>query len=830
MLPRNTLLRCRVLFPALLLFCHTFAFAQKISGRLTDTAGAGQEFATVTLLAAKDSTLVKGALSDEQGRFEISSVPAGRYFIRTQLLGFQSTQSEIFNLGNADITLPDLLLKPSSKELQEITVVAQKPLIEVRADKLIFNVDASPTNQGLNALELLRKSPGVSLDQDENVSLKGRSNVMIQINGKPTPMTGQDLAQYLKSINSADLEAIEIIATPGAKYEAEGNAGIINLRLKKDRRQGTNGSVSLGFYQGITTKGDASFSLNHRDKKVNLFGSASIFRGRWDNSIHSDNRVNDGRFNQQNYSYRYARPQWGRFGADYSPNDRHTFGVLVTGGIFFPDLWSKSRTEIGSYSQNRIDSLLIAENDGGMLNWNTNFNLNYKFADKKGNQLNIDADYGMFRDSQTILNQNFYRDPTNIITLAQSAFRTNMPREIDIQSVKTDYEKTVSLFGKEKNTTLGAGGKYSNVSTDNTFNFFTVENNAENLDPDRSNTFLYKERIAAAYVNGNTQVGKFSVQIGVRMENTDVHGDLLAYKPVDDKTVDTTYTSLFPSAALGYSVSKNHQLNLTYRRSIDRPRYQDLNPFEFRQDELSYRRGNPFIRPQFTHSLELGWSLFERVHLSASYARTLNAFTNISDQELDPATGKQRFFIQVRNLATRDNWGFNINTPIPIAKWWNANLNAFYNYSVNKADYGEGRTIDLRVGGGGFWTQHTFTLSKTISAEASGWYNWGGLWGAYVNRPQGVMDVGVTKRLWDGAGTLRMSFTDVFHTAQWASYTEIGNLRIDASGTWEGQQFKVSMTYRFGNNNVLNARRRTTGADEESQRAGGDGGGGGGGN
>jgi hypothetical protein len=824
MLQRHTLLHCRLLIPAFFFCCFTSAFTQKISGRLIDATGAGQEFATVTLLAAKDSALVKGAVSDEQGLFEIQYVPAGRYFVRTQLLGFQSARSEVFDLASVDIALPPLLLTPAGADLREITVVAQKSLIEVRADKLIFNVDASPANQGLNALELLRKSPGVSLDQDENVSLKGRSNVVVQINGKPTPMTGQDLAQYLKSINSADLEAIEIIATPGAKYEAEGNAGIINLRLKKDSRLGTNGSVSLGFYQGITTKGDASLSLNHRDRKLNLFGSASIFRGRWDNSIHSDNQVNDRRFNQQNYSYRYARPQWGRVGADYSINSRHTLGFLATGGIFSPDLWSKSRTEIGSFAQNHVDSLLLAENNGGMLNWNTNFNLNYKFSDLKGNQLNIDADYGMFRDSQTILNRNYYRDAENVQTFSESAFRTNMPRTINIQSLKTDYEKTMGLFGKPKNTTLGAGAKYSNVDTDNTFNFFMVNNNAENLDPDRSNTFLYRERIVAGYVNGNTQVGKFSVQVGLRMENTNIHGDLLAYKPVDDKTVDTTYNSLFPSAALGYSPGKNHQLSLTYRRSIDRPRYQDLNPFELRQDELSYRRGNPFIRPQFTNSLELGWSLFQRVHLSASYARTLNAFTNISDQELDPVTGKQRFFIQVRNLATRDNWGFNVNTPIPIAKWWNGNLNAFYNYSVNKADYGEGRTIDLRVSGGGFWTQQTFTLSKTFSAEISGWYNWGGLWGAYVNRPQGVVDMGMTKRIWAGAGTLRVGFSDVFHTARWSSYTRIGDLYIDANGTWEGQQFKVSMSYRFGNNNVQNARRRTTGADEESQRASGDGG------
>ena len=825
MLQRYTLLFSRLLGTILFVFLYISMYAQKISGKLIDGNGIGQAYATVTLLSTKDSSLVKGAVSDDNGAFEMAGVRAGRYLVRVQLVGFQAAFSDPFDFNNTDVTLPALVLKSSSKELQEVSVVAQKPLIEIKADKLVFNVDASPTNQGLNALELLRKSPGVSLDQNENISLKGRQNVMVQINGKNTPMTGQDLAQYLKSINSSDLEAIEIISTPGAAYDAEGNAGIINLRIKKDKRLGTNGSVSAGFYQGITPKWDASVSVNHRDRKLNLFGSASIYRGRYDNSMHLDNRVSDRRFDQQNYSYRYGRPQWGRLGADYSPTQTSTIGFLYSGGIFFPDLWSRSRTKIGSLSENTVDSLLLANNDGGMLNWNSNFNLNYKYADKKGNELNIDADYGIFRDSQTILNQNFYRDAEDFNTLSESAFRTNMPRAIDIRSLKADYNKKVSLFGGSQNSTLSVGGKYSNVDTENTFNFFSVNNGAEDFDEDRSNTFLYNERIAAGYVNGNTQVGKVSFQVGLRVENTDIFGDLVAYKPVDTRTVDTAYTSFFPSAAVGYSLSEHHQINLTYRRSIDRPRYQDLNPFEIRQDELSYRRGNPFIRPQFTHSLELGWSLFKRVHVSASFARTLNAFANISDQEVDPVTGKQLFYIQVRNLATRDNWGFNVNTPIPIAKWWNGNLNAFYNYSINKADYGEGRTLDLRVNGGGFWTQHTFTLSKTINAELSGWYNFGGLWGAYVNRPQGVMDIGFTKRLWDGAGTVRVSFSDVFRTGKWSSFTEIGNLYIDASGTWEAQQFRVSFTYRFGNNNVQNARRRTTAADEESGRANGDSGG-----
>ena len=267
-------------------------------------------------------------------------------------------------------------------------------------------------------------------------------------------------------------------------------------------------------------------------------------------------------------------------------------------------------------------------------------------------------------------------------------------------------------------------------------------------------------------------------------------------------------------------------MNLTFRRSIDRPRYQQLNPFEQRLDEISYRKGNPFIKPQYTQSVEMGWTLWQRANLSVNYAKTKNAFAEISDTEVDPLTGKQRFLIQTRNLATRDNIGVNLTTPIPIKKWWNGNLNLFYNYSIIEADYGNGKTLNTKVGGGGFWIQNVFTLSKTVTAELGGWGSFGGMWGAYINRPQGVMDIGVTKKLWNGDGTLRLSFTDVFHTGKWSAYTRLGGLYIDASGRWEAQQLKANFTYRFGNKNVQNARRRTTGADEENKRAGGDGGGG----
>lgn len=394
------------------------------------------------LMHVQDTALVKGAITDKDGRFELEKIVAGRYFTRVSMVGFKNYNSKPFDYDGKNLSLDKIPLSKLDNELKEVTLTAQKPLIEIQADKLVFNVEASPTNMGLNALELLRKSPGVSLDQNENVSLKGRQNVIIQINGKVSPMSGQDLAQFLKGLNAADIEAIEIISNPGAKYDAEGNAGIINIRLKKDKKMGTNGSISIGLSQGITPKGDGAFSINHRDKKINVFGSASFFRGIFNNNMHMDNQISskDAHYDQNNSMHWFAKAQNARGGLDYSPNRKHTFGLLATGGYFIPNNWSNSQTNIGSLSTERRDSILYARNEGNMRNWNGNFNVNYKFSDTIGNVLNFDADYGMFRDSQTIRNSNMYRDGADAKTLSSTTFKMVMPRDIDIKSIKADYE------------------------------------------------------------------------------------------------------------------------------------------------------------------------------------------------------------------------------------------------------------------------------------------------------------------------------------------------------------------------------------------------------
>ena len=805
-----------------LLISLSNAFSQKITGSITDPTGKPAEFVSVLLLKAKDSSLIKGAASEANGKYEIENIPAGRYFLSATIVGFAKTDSKTFDYDGGTYNADPITLKKSNTLISEVTITAAKPLIEVQADKLVFNVEASPTNTGLNALELLRKSPGVSLDQNDNIALKGKQNVIIQINGKTSPMSGDDLAQFLKGLNSADIEAIEIISNPGAKYDAEGNAGIINIRLKKDKKMGTNGSLNLGLYQGITPKADASISFNNRGTKLNIFGSASIFRGIRGNTLFIDNQIgaNDTRYIQNSNTPWFAKPQNARFGMDYSPNKTSTVGFLITSGLFVPTNTTLSTTNIGKLSSGSIDSILSATTTGRIQSWNTNFNLNYKFADTLGNSLNLDADYGIYRDSSMTLNINSYLNGATEKLMSYSAYRMFTPRDINVKTFKADYDRPLSI-GAKNNVKLGAGFKISEVNTDNRFKFYDILNTADVLDTDRSNNFTYLERITAGYLNLNTKINKFSVQLGLRVEHTDSKGNLEAFKTVNNKTVDTTYTNFFPSVALGYELSKNVAFNLTYRYSVDRPRYQDLNPFEYRLDELSYRRGNPFLRPQFTQSIELGTTLFQRANITVNYAKTNDAFAQISDQAIDPTSGKQIFYIQKRNLATLNNFGVTLTTPIPINKWWTGNANLYYNYSILQANYGEGRVLDIKVNGGGFWMQQVFTLSKTLTAEVSGWGSIGGTWGAYIMRPQGVMDIGMSQKIWDGNGTIRLSLGDVFGTSRWSAYTSLGTLYIDSHGTWEGRQLKANFTYRFGNKNVQKERNRKTGLEEESNRANG---------
>lgn len=791
------------------------AYAQNIQGRLLQADGNPAQYATVTLHQATDSTLVKGALSGEDGVYQLMNLKPGRYFLKCTQLGFADLGTAAFDFDGTDKTLPDQQFAPADNKLKEVTVSARKMPVEVKADKTILNVEGTVNSTGLNALELLRKAPGVTVDNNENLSVKGKNNVRIMIDGRETPLDGKDLAAFLKGTQASDIANIEIITNPSAKYDAAGNAGIINIKLKKNKAYGTNGNVGAEFIQGITPKAGMNLSLNHRNKNLNLFGAYNNHFGDWHNDNFFVREQNGQVFDQTATQFDRSRWNSARIGADWSLNSKHTIGVLLNGSINPNSNWyGSSQTSISNISKrDSITQLLFAgntiENDRSTLN----SNLNYRFADTSGRSLNIDVDYGIYRFRAASNQPNTYRTADGETVLQTRNFRNNTPTDINISTAKADYEQPLWKG------VLGLGAKFANVETDNTFDFYNVQGGTSILDTTVSNRFKYKEQTSAAYINYNRMFGKkLNVQAGLRLEHTEYMGDLIAYTRQDVNKVESSYTELFPSAALTYTFTKKLGLNATYSRRIDRPSYQDLNPFEFKMDELTFQRGNPRLRPQFTNSFEIAptWQGYPIV--SIGYSHTKDVFTQVLDTDDDNPNAT---FITQENIADQKNWTATLNIPTPVAKWWDGFISVTGFKSTFKANFDNlGFGInEISFTSMNLYAEQNIKLGKGWGVQLSGWFNSPGYWGTFENYAQGAMDFGLRKKILKDKGELRLRVGDILGTAGWNGKNIFTpGLLMTARGNWESQTLTVNFSYRFGNMDVKGARNRKTGLEDEGKR------------
>lgn len=779
----------------------------KIAGKLISNEGKAVSFATVSLQRAKDTALVKAVVSDKEGLYELENIAYGNYFIEISSVGFEKTVKPVI-LDKKQVLL-NATLAGAAKTLNEVVVKSKKPLIEVKADKTVFNVEASITAQGSNALELLSKSPGVLVDNNENISIKGKTGVKIYVDGKMMQLDAKDLAAYLKSINSNDIEAIEMITNPSAKYDASGNAGILNLRLKKNKKYGTNGSVNLGYVQGITPKGNGSVNLNYRDKKINLFSNAGGNIGNYDEKLNLYRIQGDSIFDQKSRNT-YAGNSYNiKAGADLFADSKNTFGVMATAN-FNTNTWSgNSNTPIYYKPTGEFVKKLTAFNTIPGNRTNANFNFNYRFADTTGKTINVDADYGLFRGTGKSYQPNNYYAGNGSL-LYQLIYRNSTPTDIDIYTIKADVE-----INKWKGK-LGYGAKSSYVKTDNSFDFYNVVNGTDVKQLSKSNSFSYTENVNAAYINYNRQLNtKWSLQLGLRGEQTNSKGLLIRAdgQTQSDNKVKRNYFDLFPSGALTWTVNQKNTLNLTYSRRIDRPTYQDLNPFENKLDELTYQKGNAFLRPQYTHNVELTHTFLSMINTTLNYSYIKDYATTITDTANRNAT-----YIQQRNLASQQIIGFNIGAPLPVAKWWNGYVNVWANQQQFKGEY-NGNKLNKSYSLYGLYLQNTFNFGKGVSGEISGWYNgksvWGGTW---VVKPMGGFDVGLQKNIFKDKATIKASVTDVLFTQFWSAKNDFAGVYIEGSGKNESRTFRLNFNWRFGNNNVKAARDRKTGLESEARR------------
>lgn len=784
-------------------------------GNVTDESGNPIVAATVSLLTAKDSSLVQTSATDKAGKYGFKNIDYRKYLILISTVGFEKRYSPAFELSaqNIKAQLEPLLLKPQSRDLKEVTVVSRKPMVEQKIDRTIINVEAAVTNAGSTALEVLEKSPGVQVDKDGNISLKGKQGVMVLIDGRPSYLSGPELANMLKGMQASQLEQIEIMTNPPAKYDAAGNSGVINIKTKKNKARGFNGSVTAGVSQGVYFKTNENISLNYRKGKISLFSNYSFGKSENFQELKISRRfINEDNSTraifEQTANWRSNRTNNNlKMGMDYSLTKKTILGVVIS-GFYNPENDRGNNTSYLKNPASKLDSIVQATSSSKELwkNGSVNLNMRHQF-DSTGRELTADIDLITYNstNNQQFTNTSLTPDWEKKY---EEQLKGDLPVDINIYSGKIDYSHPF-----KDGTKLELGWKSSYVVTDSKAKYFELVDQEWETDYKRTNFFRYKENINAAYINVNKQLTKkLGVQTGLRFENTNYNGFQYGNIQKADSSFSKTYNGIFPTVYFSYSLDKTNQFGVSFGRRIDRPAYQDLNPFLFFIDKYTYGQGNPYLQPQYSNNIEVSHIFKGKLTTTLNYSRTKDMFMETFDQEGEYAT-----IVRKGNIGRRDNAGIAINASLTPAKWLNTNIYANYNYSKFT---GEVHDELLEVEGGNmvFNINNQFRFNKGWSAELGGWYRTKGIEGQLSIEPMGQLSAGVAKQVLKGKGSVKVHMRDIF-------YTQIAKGEINFKSTEARFQNRrdtrianVTFTYRFGKPLNGGSQRKKGSAGDEQNR------------
>lgn len=821
MIMRKTFILCSFLFVSLTVVAQNKT--GKISGIIQDATGKPLPSISVSLLKASDSSLVKVAVTGKEGQYEFENIADGRYIVSSASVGYDKSHSTAFTLSESKngVQLDVLQMNVSAKGLSEVVVSAKRPFIETKIDKTVINVDASPTNAGATALEVLEKSPGIMVSNDGIISLRGKSGVIVMMDGKPTFLSPTDLANLLKNMPASAIDQIEIMTNPSAKYDASGNSGVINIKTKKGRAAGFNGSIMIGatasFFETkngtlyVIPKSQNSFTFNYRKNKINFFGNynPNVFRGRNMMDITRtklDENKNITGYNDVETNFKFGNNNHTlKLGLDVFADKKNTFGFVISGFVFSGHPTPTTVTTSSDENHQPL-SIMISQTNNKIKfkNLTTNFNYRHQF-DSAGRELTADFDFIAYDNvSRMTLTTDFSNGAGQPVG-NQLVLNGHLPSQINIYSLKSDYVQPFKKGGR-----LEAGVKSSFVKNDNVVNY-TRWADDKWIEDGRSNHFIYDENINAVYLNANTKIKKWSFQGGLRLENTVAKG----YQVTNDSTFKRNFTNLFPSAFISYELNKDNQLTLSYSRRINRPNYQDLNPFIYFLDSLSYRKGNPFLLPQFTHNIELSHSFKGKLITTLNYNSTNDVISQILKADGDLV------YLTSDNVARFRNIGISITAPVPITKWWTSNT--FVNIFNNQYNgVFENQPIDLSYTSFMVNMTNTFTLKQGFTLEMTGFYRARGVNQLNIDEPMYMVSFGGQKTVLKGKGTVRLNLRDPFWLQRYKGRTQYYLIDTKVNNRWDNRQLTASFTYRFGKNGQQNPppRRRNSASQDEQNRVG----------
>jgi hypothetical protein len=795
-----------------------FLFAQSIKGKITDETNAPLDAAVISLLSVKDKSLVKTTLSEADGSFLLEQIKANDYLIQVSNVGFMPYESEKITIQNADIQLPTIRLAAAVKNLQAVTISSKTPFIERKIDRTVINVEAQIANAGATALEALERAPGVLIDQNGAIAMKGKAGVLVYIDDKPSYMSGEALQNYLRSLPASAIKQIELITNPPAKYDAAGNAGIINIKTKRNKLKGVFGNFALNYNQGIYARSNNSFSLNYNNKRIGFFtnmnlGVQNVYQDLFINRNYLNQDASPASFFNQNSIIRKTIPNGNlKMGLDYYFSDKTTLGIVFQGLANKGDEHTDN-TSLVSNAKRQLVNTVVADNNQQTRFRNGGVALNLRHQiDSLGQNITFDLDYFKFysNDNQRFINRIYQADNKLDYT---DQLKGILPSHIGIYAFKSDYTKPL-----QHDATLEAGVKTAYTKTDNTADYRNYDFNTqlETTNFDLSNRFKYDEVISAAYLNYNRNFKRVEMQSGLRFENTIMRGNQLGNGVILPTKFNRNYCNLFPTLYLNYKLDSagNNTLGFSYGRRIERPIFENLNPFVSPLDKFTFYAGNPFLTPTFAHNLTLTFSYQGIWVTNLNYYLTKDGI--YETLEISEKDGK--YYSRPNNVGQAQVFNIDMSFGKPLTKKITINLYAEagrmqYKSQIYTEQLDAGKNYILGQG------NVSFQLPKQFIAEVSANGQSDILWGQLLLKNWGVVNLSFQKKLFQNKGNLRLNFNDIFYTRRGSGV--INNLRLtyaDWNSKFDSRQMSATFSYNFGKATKGKTRYKGSGSESERQR------------
>lgn len=777
---------------------------QELAGKVLDEMGKGLSGAKVLL--SQQAKPIRSLLTDTTGKFLFKDLPNGNYLLSIQSLGFEIYQSQV----SSPAILADITLKPAVNKLKEVSLTYKQPPVEFQAGKTILHVDGTISAAGASAFEILQRSPGVNVDDNGALRMSGKAGAMVMIDGKLQSVSGEDLASLLKSIPANLIDKIELNTNPSAKYDAAGNAGIIDIRTKREKREGFNGSLTASAIQARYQKATTGMNISLRNSKWSVTSNYNYSNRKDYNNLAMDRQflnegVLKGKGNQTNFFQVPVQIHNAQLGVDYNLSKNTTLGL--SGSFYSNDNVRLLDNKTTNYNANDAltgYTLTQASSNYHRKNPAASFSLKQKM--KNEGALSFDLDYATFSTANSQNNYTTYFKADQTAAKDPFSLYGDLSGRLSIRAFRADYQQPLTSWFNR----LEAGLKSSWVTSDNDVAFFDRSQNGNIPLNSISNHFTYKENINAGYISLNKITEKFTANVGLRLEHTETQGR----QYVNNVNTERSYLQLFPNLSMTYKVNKINTIGLSLSRRIDRPNYRQLNPFRYYINENTYTEGNTNLRPQLTHAIELSHTIAAKYNIKYTYSRTTDNMLQI----LSPDPNLPNVVQQTdRNLAVLNFYSLNLSAPLQINKWLKNYSNVLLSYGQFKGNLAntalDAGLVSLQITSTG-----TFTLSSTFSAELNANYLSRQRSGFLTSRANGTIGAGLQKQLLNKMASLKFNVSDIFLTGIVRATTSTNGYLEHYVQNYDSRQATLSFSYRFGQ--APSTKKKITGAEEERRRAG----------